>query len=272
VNKESFFISLFNSKRIGDDAALVEGWVVSADAFCEEVHFRRDWMSLEQIGAKAMLVNISDSLAMNAEPKYALLSVALPKSMTPAQMEELAKGINESARGWGVEIVGGDTVAADKIDISITLLAKTKRPLFRKPLKEGYLVGYTGELGSVGKDLRRLLRGARVSSKSKFVRPRLRRAFMKRSSRVLKVAMDISDGLFDDMAKLSKLNRVGFEFIKKIPKSEGCSGEEYEILFALHPKELPALLRRAKASRTKVTIVAKVVRGKFVNPCKPNHF
>ena len=56
MNKESFFISLFNSKKIGDDAALVDGWVVSVDAFCENIHFRRDWMSLEQIGTKAMLV------------------------------------------------------------------------------------------------------------------------------------------------------------------------------------------------------------------------
>jgi len=272
VNKESFFISLFNSKKIGDDAALVDGWVMSADAFNEDTHFRREWMSLKRIGTKAMLVNISDAVAMNAKPLYALLTAALPKDMSPAQMEELACGVRETAKAWGVEIVGGDTIAGQKIDLSITLLSKTKKPLLRKPLKEGYLVGYTGELGSVAHDLKRLLRGGKVGAKSKFVRPRVRHSFMKRCGRVLKAGMDISDGLFDDMAKLAELNRVGFAFLRKVPKRVGCSGEEYEILFAIDPRDLLSLKRRAKMSRTKVNIVAKVVRGRFRNICKPNHF
>ncbi len=272
MEKESFFISLFNSKRIGDDAAVIDGWVVSVDAFCENIHFKREWMSLKQIAQKAMLVNISDVIAMNAKPKYALLSVVLPKSMSASQMEELAQGFAKAAKEWGVEIVGGDTVAGKKIDISITLLSRAKKPLFRKPLKEGYLVGYTGELGSVGRDLKRLLRGKRIGKRSRFIQPQLRSEFMQRCSRVLKAGMDISDGLFDDLAKLAKLNRVGFALLQNVPKRVGCSGEEYEILFAIDPKDLLALKRRAAKARTNVTIVAEVVRGRFRNICKPNHF
>ncbi len=82
MDKESRFISLFKSKKIGDDAALVGGMVYSKDAFFENVHFKKTWMSHCQIAAKAMSVNISDAIAMNAKPKYALLSVAMPKNIT----------------------------------------------------------------------------------------------------------------------------------------------------------------------------------------------
>ncbi len=272
MDKESFYISMFNSKRIGDDGAVVDGWVYSSDAFCEDIHFKRSWMSLESIAQKAMLVNLSDAIAMNAKPRYALITIAIPKGFTKEQLKALASGFQKEAQRWGVEIVGGDTVASSKLDISITLISQAKRPIRRTPLKSGYLIGYTGELGRVKRDLQRLLRGGRVSKRSKFITPTLRALFMERSARILQAAMDISDGLFDDLAKLAKLNRKGFAFLKKIDKRVGCSGEEYELLFAVAPKDVEALKRRAKMSRTRVTFIAKVVRGAFRNLCKPNHF
>ncbi len=89
MNKEDYFIKQFsNSKLIGDDGAIVGKWVYSMDAFFENVHFKREWMSLKQIAQKAMLINISDAIAMNAKAKYALLSVAIPKEFTLKQLEE----------------------------------------------------------------------------------------------------------------------------------------------------------------------------------------
>ena len=85
MDKELFYISLFNNKFIGDDGAVVDGRVYSADAFCENIHFKREWMSLKQIAAKAVTVNVSDAVAMNATPKYALVTIAIPKAFTPAQ-------------------------------------------------------------------------------------------------------------------------------------------------------------------------------------------
>ena len=272
MDKEFFYISLFNSKHIGDDGAYIDGFVYSADAFFEDVHFKREWMDLESIAQKAMLVNLSDAVAMNADPLYALITVALPKNFTPKELASLAKGFEKTAKEWGVEIIGGDTIASDKLHISITIVSRTKRPLKRKPLRRGYLLGYTGEIGEVGRDLRKLLRGGKVHRRSKFVRPRIRRDFMKRAHRVLRAAMDMSDGLFDDLGKMAKLNRVGVEFFAPIPKRQGCSGEEYELLFAIDPRDKKALLRRAKMSRTKINIFGRVVRGRYTNLCKPHHF
>ncbi len=273
MNKESFFISLFNSKFIGDDAAFIDGFLYSSDAFFEDVHFKRDWISLYDIGYKSMLVNISDAIAMNAKPLYALISIALPKDMSQYDMEILASGIKDCAKKYGIKIAGGDTISSDKIDISITIISKTKKPIFRKKIKEGYLLAYTGELGSVKKDLDRLQRGYKISKNSKFKRPILRDAFMQKANRYIKACMDISDGLFDDLSKLSKLNRIGFDFFKKIPKRVGCSGEEYELLFAFDKRDLKKILNISKKTRTPITIFAKAKReSKFRNLCRPNHF
>ncbi len=272
MNKELFFISKFNNEFIGDDGAVIDGMVYSCDAFCENVHFKREWMDYEMVASKAMLVNISDAIAMNAKPLYALVSIAMPKSIAPLEMEALAHGLNKTAKEYGCQIIGGDTVASDRLDLCITIVSKTKKPIFRRPLREGYYLAYTGNLGNVSKDLRRLMRGGRVSKQSKFFRPNLRQKFMNRASRKIKTAMDISDGLFDDLAKMANLNKKGVEFFKSVPKRVGCSGEEYEILFSFDPKDKEAIKARAKSSRTPITIFGKVVRGKFRNLCKPNHF
>ncbi len=272
MDKESFFISLFNNKFIGDDAAYIDGYIYSVDAFFEDVHFKREWMSLYEIGQKAMLVNISDVIAMNAKPKYALIALSMPNDMKPSQMQELASGLQEAAKEYGIEIIGGDTIGGKKIDISITLVSTSKKPIFRKSIKEGYLLAYTGELGSVRKDLDALLRGRRVSKYSKFKKPLLRKDFMQRASRFIKAAMDISDGLFDDLAKLSRLNKIGFEFFEKIPKRVGCSGEEYELLFAFDKRDVKKIENIAKMTRTPITIFAKAALKPYRNICKPHHF
>ncbi len=272
MDKENFFISLFNSKYVGDDGAFVDGYVYSADAFNEDVHFKRSWMNYKQIARKAMLVNISDAIAMNAKPKYALVTIAMPKDIAKEEMRQIAEGLQEAAKGYGCQIIGGDTVASDRLDISITLVSITKKPVGRKPLKKGYLLAYTGELGSVGRDLKKLMRGMSVSKYSKFFEPKLRARFMQKAARKIKACMDISDGLFDDLGKLAKLNRVGFEFFHAIPPHIGCSGEEYELLFAFDPRDRRALEIIARKTRTPITIFAKVANRSYKNRCKPNHF
>ncbi|KFN40070.1 MAG: thiamine monophosphate kinase, partial [Sulfuricurvum sp. MLSB] len=99
MNAEYYFIDAFRTlrTRIGDDGARIGNRVYSKDLFFENVHFKRRWLSPYQIGYKAMIVNISDAVAMNAIPKYALLGVAMPKSMSLHQMDELADGIKDAA-------------------------------------------------------------------------------------------------------------------------------------------------------------------------------
>lgn len=274
MNVENYFISTFRSsqKYIGDDGACIGRWIYSKDLFFENVHFKRKWLTPYQVGYKAMIVNISDAVAMNAIPKYALLGVAMPKSMTLHQMDELSLGMQDAASQYGIEIIGGDTIGNTKLDLSITVVSYAINPLLRRGLKKGDMIAYTGEIGKSAKELNYLLSGGKVHSKSRFVTPRLRQAFVSQTRRYLRAGMDISDGLFSDIEKLCSANRMGIRLEKKIAKKTGCSGEEYEMLIAFSPRNLAAIRRIAAVSRTPVTVVGKVQRGRFTNRCKRHHF
>ena len=272
LNLEDYFISLFETKHIGNDGAYIDGYVYSKDAFFENVHFKTSWMSHYDIARKAMYVNISDAIAMNAQAKYALLSVAMPSSITKIQMQSLADGFKSVAKEFNVEIIGGDTISNTKLDITITIVSKTNKPLSRSGAKIGDLFAYTGKLGDSAKDLKKLLRGGKIHKQSKFVNIKLRNTFMKNTTRYLSAGMDISDGLYSDLKKLCSASRLGCSFFKGITKDIGCSGEEYEMLVTFSPRDKKALLRQAQQSRTPLHIFGVGKRIKYTNRCKSHHF
>jgi thiamine-monophosphate kinase len=272
LNLENYFISQFDNTHIGDDGALVLDTVYSKDAFFEGVHFKREWMSYYQVASKAMLVNISDAIAMNAKPKYALLSVAMPKNITKIQMKELACGFKDVAKKYGIEIIGGDTISNTKLDITVTIISHTKKALLRSGIKNGYLLAYTGTIGNADKDLKKLFNLGKIHRKSKFVNITLRDSFITRTRRFLSSGMDISDGLFSDLEKLCKVNKTGIKFHKKIAKKSGCSGEEYEMLVAFDKRYKKTIIKRAAQSRTPLNIFATSARVKYINKCKSHHF
>ncbi|DAB37742.1 MAG: thiamine-phosphate kinase [Sulfuricurvum sp. GWF2_44_89] len=274
MNAENYFISTFcsSSSHIGDDGAILGEWVYSKDLFFENVHFKRTWLSLYQIGYKAMIINISDAIAMNAVPKYALLGVAMPKSMSLSQMDELSRGMQAAAAEYNIEIIGGDTIGNCKLDLSVTIISHATAPLVRRGLKRGDIFAYTGEIGKSAKQLRYLLAGGSVHTQSRFATPKLRQSFVTQSRPYLRCGMDISDGLFSDIEKLCRSNRMGVRFLRKIEKKVGCSGEEYEMLVAFPPHRLNTIRRIAARNRTTITPVARAVRGSYLNRCKRHHF
>lgn len=275
MNKEDYFINQFKSKKnnfIGDDGAVIGTSVYSADAFFENVHFKKEWMSLKLIAQKAMLVNISDAIAMNAVPKYALLTVAIPKSYSKEDLKELASGFKKTAKEYGLQIIGGDTIANEKLDISITIISYSEKPILREGTKKGNLVAFTGELGSCKRDLTRLLKGKKVSKKSKFITPKLNANFFYEIAPYINSALDISDGLFFELERLSKANKIGFEFLKSIDYETGCSGEEYEILFTFKKRHQKQINKIAKKHGVELTIFAKATKGRYSCDCTSHHF
>lgn len=274
MNLEDYFISNFStkSKHIGDDGALIDGYVYSKDAFFENIHFKRSWMSLKEIAYRSMIINISDAVAMNAKPLYALLAVAMPKDISRSDMKEISSGFMLAAKKYGIDIIGGDTISNTKLDISVTIISKTKQPLLRRGMKKGDLLAYTGRIGDSKKDLKKVLRGGKLHPKSKFRNIILRDKFISCTTRYLSAGMDISDGIFSDLDKLSSVNSLGYDFFKKISKEIGCSGEEYEMLVSFDPRKRKAVLRRATQTRTPITIFAQAARKRYKNRCKSHHF
>ncbi len=274
MNKEDYFIKQFdkNSSFIGDDGALVDNIVYSNDAFFEDVHFKKNWFSLKQIARKAMLVNISDAIAMNAVPKYALLTVAIPKEYSKKDIKELSQGFLEVAEEYGIEIIGGDTISNIKLDISVTIISKTNDAKLRNGIKKDDLICYTGDLGTCKKDLEKLLAGKKISKKSKFYEPKLKADFFYEVSKYVNAAMDISDGLFFELERMSKQSKVGFKFFDDISPEIACSGEEYELLFSFSPKNINKIEEIAKKHDVILNIFAKANKGKFRCDCKNHHF
>ena len=272
IDKEHYLINKLSSKYIGDDAAVIGDTLYSMDAFFEDVHFKREWMSMAQIGRKAMLINLSDAIAMNAQPQYALVTVSLPKDISNAEIDELTQSLESTAREYGCEIIGGDTVGGDKLHLSITIISKSDDPLLRSGLKEGDLLAFTGTLGESKRDLDALFRGEKISDNSRFLEPVLRAEFIAKSRAFLRVGMDISDGLYCDTNKLLNINKYGFEILKTINDSKGLSGEEYEMLVGFDPQNIEPLKEIAKELDIPLTIYAKVAKNNERFSCKSHHF
>ena len=274
MNIEAYTINEFQLKNrfIGDDAAVIGQLLYSQDAFFENIHFKRSWMSLFQIAQKAMLINISDAIVMNAVPKYALLTVAIPKSFNKIELEELANGFLSVAKEYNIDIIGGDTISNIKLDISITIISKVKKPIFRKGLKENNLLAFTGNLGNSKRDLNRLLRDSKINRNSKFIKPKLNSKFFYEIAPFINIALDISDGLYFELERVSKANKLTFKFFKNFTKNIACSGEEYEILFGFDKKNLTKIESIAKKYKINLNIFAKAIKGKYHNKCKAHHF
>ncbi len=272
VDKEQYLIHGLDSKYIGDDAAIIGDTLYSMDAFFEDVHFKRDWMSMAQIGRKAMLVNISDAIAMNAQPQYALVTVSLPKELTHDNIDALTASMQATAAQYGCEIIGGDTIGGDKLHLSITIISKSDHPLLRTDLKAGDLLAYTGVLGESKRDLEALFRGERISPNSRFYEPTLRADFIAKARPYLNAGMDISDGLYCDTNKLIDMNKYGFELLEEIDDVVGLSGEEYEMLISFSEEHLEAVKAVAKETQTPLTVFARVAKNNKRFRCESHHF
>ncbi|WP_373030908.1 thiamine-phosphate kinase [Sulfurovum sp.] len=272
IDKEQYLINKLSSKYIGDDAAVIGDTLYSMDAFFEDTHFKREWMSIAQIGRKAMLINLSDAIAMNAQPKFALITVSIPKDMTEAQIDELTLSLERTAKEYGCEIIGGDTIGGDKLHLSITIISKSDKPLLRTGLKEGDLLAYTGTLGESKKDLDALYRGEKIAGNSRFFEPTLRAEFIARSRDYLHTGMDISDGLYCDTNKLLDINKYGFDSFEEIDDTVGLSGEEYEMLVSFAPEYYGEVMQISEETNTPLTVFAKVARNSDRYQCKSHHF
>jgi thiamine-monophosphate kinase len=269
---EEKFIKLFKSKYIGDDGAVIKckgKKVIASDSFFEGTHFKKEWLSYEEIGYKASIVNISDLVVMNAKPKYAILNVAYSNEKF-SDLKDLANGLIKASKEYGYEIIGGDTIKSDKLAISITLIGDVKKEITRRA-KVGEFVAFTGELGESLKDLKRLLKGEKIKKTSKFKRVKLRDKFFYKASKFITSACDISDGLYKELERISRISNVDYKFLKRFSKDIGCSGEEYEILFTFNKKHKKAIEKIAKITRTKITIFAVTKRGRFKSLCKNWH-
>lgn len=276
MDREAYFInSLIKhniTHKIGDDGVLIDKFVYAMDLFCEGVHFLVPHFSYYTIAKKAFLVNISDILAMGAKPKYALLGISFSHKMTKSDICELQRGFSDICREFDIKIIGGDTIKDAKLNIAITMIGDSvKKPILRSNFRIGDIVFYTRDLGKSSKDMRYLYRGGKIPQRSKFFTPKLHAHFIYDILPFVRGGMDISDGLFYELNRISAKNNVRFQFLKPINRKNALSGEEYEFLFSIAKKDENRLQRIAKKHRLKIVKLARIVRGKERFHCIGHH-
>ncbi len=239
---------------IGDDAAFIdyprgEKLVISTDATVEGVHFKRDWMSAEQIGARGATAALSDLAAMAVKPRGLLLSLGLPQSWRAA-LADLGRGIARITQSLDCPILGGNISAASELSLTFTVLGSAPTPLERRGAQVGDVIFVTGQLGGSGAALRAYLDDTDPleSYRRRFTSPQARIAeAIWLAEQGARAAIDISDGLQADAGHLARASGVSIvlngAFVPRIAGVTAAealsSGEEYELIAAFRPDAQP---------------------------------
>jgi thiamine-monophosphate kinase len=216
---------------VGDDAAVAAvspgmELVLTCDAMVQEVHFKEVTMKPSDIGYKAVASNISDIAAMGGIPRYALVSISIPKQADENWLVDLYKGIHDCCAEYAVSLVGGDTTSSPYgLGITVTLIgeAESNRALLRSSAQEGDLVFLTGPLGRSAAGLHWLLQNhtdaaalpphsdgiAELIRMHQRPQPQVKAGRLLLSSGLRIALNDISDGLASEAWEISEASGVG---------------------------------------------------------------
>ena len=206
---------------IGDDAAVLSvsnnKLVATVDMAVEDVHFRCDWSSPFQIGAKLTTANLADIFAMGAKPKYLLVAAAINQVNNSEVITELAKGIRSVADNFKVTVIGGDLSKAERMSLSITALGEvTGNPILRSNAQIGDLLYLSALPGLSAAGLAILNRGL---DRPRYVVDAHLNPKLVAPDKLIKVATsmcDISDGLVTDAGNIANASGVAINLNKEL--------------------------------------------------------
>lgn len=274
---------------IGDDAAAVlldREALLTTDMLVEKVHFDLDLGGPEEAGYKAVSSSASDIAAMGGHPRYAVISFGAPADTSLAVVDGIVDGIADAAAEFAIACVGGDTVSAPVIVISVTVAGDVgpAGPVRRSTARAGDLLCVTGGLGAAAAGLEVLRRGE-ASLLERF--PSLVRAYLRGRARVREgiaaagagasAMIDVSDGVAADANHLAAESRIGLVLLAgNLPLAEGVAevaallgmppamlalsgGEDYELLIAVHPHDVDFL--RSAVAPTPLTVIGEFAEG-----------
>jgi thiamine-monophosphate kinase len=274
------------SLGIGDDAAVIQQYagrdtVITSDLLVEDVDFRLKTTTPRLLGDKALAVSLSDIAAMGALPRYALLSIGLPREVWESDFaDKLYEGFFALAAAYRVALIGGDVSRTPEriiVDSIVIGEASRGRAIRRSGARPGHHIFVTGSLGGAAAGLRLLERGTLLSRR----RPRsahdrdVERLLLRQLRPEPRVAwgatlgvegqassmIDISDGLSSDLAHLCDESDVGAIIdASRVPVDAAVmdfcgrralnplelalhGGEDFELLFTVRPRDLSRLPR-----------------------------
>ncbi|MFP4229246.1 MAG: thiamine-phosphate kinase [Salinivenus sp.] len=270
---------------ISDDAAVYrigDGQVhlLTTDQLVEGIHFDRAFMPMEHLGFKALSVNVSDIAAMNAEPRYAIVSLGLSQQVSVEMVQQIYQGIKEACGAYDVTVVGGDTTSNHALSLSVTVVGEAEEDdvVYRGGAKVGDKLCVTGDIGASYAGLKVLARNRqRMEEQGEDFQPNLDpfsyviRRHLAPPAQLKTVRdwadagvkpsalIDISDGLASEVHHICEASGIGAQLYEPAlpidPETRNTAtdfgedvsiyalfgGEDYELLFTLPEDKLDAL-------------------------------
>jgi len=248
---------------IGDDAAVIRTkglQVLTTDCLVEGDHFRRKWFTAEQIGMKAIEINVSDVASMGGIPKYALISLCLPNDIDVSFVDSLYEGFWKSCDSYNMDIIGGNMAHSKQVMISVMIVGRVdkKNLRLRSGAKPGDYIIVSGRLGNGRAGLRVFqenLKGFK-NTKKKYLEPKSKLEFSKKISPFVNSMIDISDGLSPEVKHICDESKCGAMIHKdKIPIKDEVreianilseseydyalyGGEDFELLYTVSKENI----------------------------------
>lgn len=280
---------------VGDDVAVLAAsgdrvWLATCDVQVEGSHFLREAVAPADLGRKALAVNLSDVASAGGRPRFALVSLGLPRGLDASFVDGLYEGLRAEAEEFGVAIVGGNISSVRQglfVDIFLLGEARREEVLLRSGAKPGDRILVTGSLGDAAAGVALLLEpGASVDGayaaaacrRRDRPTPRVREGRIVGESGLASAMIDISDGLAGDLGHICERSGVSVGLKAEalpVAAENRClsralhgdewhlalhGGEDYELLFTASAAAAPELARRIEAETgTRVTDIGEIM-------------
>ena len=251
-------------------------------------------MKLSDAARKSVVACVSDFAAKGVKPKYGMISINLPKTISRSKINEIVSGFKKACKEFDISIIGGDTNGGKEIVFNVCLFGITDRIVTRKGSKKGDLIFVTGPFGYTSAGLSMLLgkkKGKEVFVKKAIksvINPKPKLDFGLKNKKYFSSSMDSSDGLSTTLNEMSKQSKNKF-IINKIPVLKDLEnyvefykldlnnmvfngGEEYEFIFTASPKHKKIIEKNAVLLKTKIIEIGYVTLGKGVYIKKNDNF
>ena len=277
------------SQNLEDDVALINfnkdsDLIISKDIFIEDVHFLKS-DGAQKIASKLLLTNLSDIASSGGKPLYYMMGFTKNSTLDDDFYREFGEALKILQQKYKLFLIGGDTSNSAKLFYSITIfgIVKKNKILSRKNAKNGDLIFVSNSIGEAFlgldiklKNLKKLEKyQQKLLDKHFYPQPRIELAQKLISQNLSQCATDISDGLIADLSNICKASKLNAEiYLSQIPLSNEAKiylknnpninliellsgGDDYELIFAVNPKNLNKINILAKKLKLNLTYIGK---------------